>query len=50
MPEFISLPPDIPLSAILRGSVPFILLLLPGMVILCFLPQRATWLPGMMIK
>jgi tripartite ATP-independent transporter DctM subunit len=42
--------PDIPLSAILRGSVPFILLLLLGMVILCFFPQLATWLPGMMIK
>jgi tripartite ATP-independent transporter DctM subunit len=42
--------PDIPLSTILRGSVPFILLLLLGMVILCFFPQLATWLPGMMIK
>jgi tripartite ATP-independent transporter DctM subunit len=42
--------PDIPLTTILWGSVPFILLLLLGMVILCLFPQLATWLPGMMIS
>jgi tripartite ATP-independent transporter DctM subunit len=41
--------PDIPLSTVLRGSIPFILLLFLGMIILCFFPQLATWLPAMMI-
>jgi TRAP-type C4-dicarboxylate transport system permease large subunit len=41
--------PDIPLSTVLRGSIPFILLLFLGMLILCFFPGLATWLPAMMI-
>jgi tripartite ATP-independent transporter DctM subunit len=41
--------PDIPLATVLRGSIPFILLLLLGMIILCFFPQLATWLPARMI-
>jgi C4-dicarboxylate transporter, DctM subunit len=41
--------PDIPLSTVLRGSIPFILLLFLGMVILCFFPGIATWLPAKMI-
>jgi len=34
---------------VLRGSIPFILLLLLGIVILCIFPQLATWLPAQMI-
>ncbi|RJR20084.1 MAG: TRAP transporter large permease [Desulfobacteraceae bacterium] len=41
--------PDIPLSTVLEGAFPFILLLFVGMVILCFFPELATWLPAMMI-
>jgi C4-dicarboxylate transporter, DctM subunit len=41
--------PDIPLSTVLRGSFPFILLLFLGMLLLCFFPGLATWLPGKMI-
>lgn len=41
--------PDIPLTTVLHGSVPFVLLLLLGMFILCLFPQLATWLPAMMI-
>jgi C4-dicarboxylate transporter DctM subunit len=41
--------PDIPIGTVLRGVVPFILLLLLGIVILCFAPGLATWLPGQMI-
>jgi tripartite ATP-independent transporter DctM subunit len=41
--------PDIPLATVLRGSIPFILLLLLGIVILCIFPQLATWLPAQMI-
>lgn len=41
--------PDIPLSTVLRGSIPFILLLFLGMFILCLFPGLATWLPAKMI-
>jgi tripartite ATP-independent transporter DctM subunit len=41
--------PDIPLTAVLTGSIPFILLLFLGMFILCVFPGLATWLPAMMI-
>ncbi|HSH68960.1 MAG TPA: TRAP transporter large permease [Deferrisomatales bacterium] len=42
--------PDIPIAAVLKGVVPFILLLLLGIVILCVVPGLATWLPGQMIN
>jgi tripartite ATP-independent transporter DctM subunit len=41
--------PDIPIGTVLRGVVPFILLLLLGIVILCAFPGLATWLPAHMI-
>ncbi len=41
--------PDIPIAAVLKGVVPFILLLLLGIVILCVAPGLATWLPAHMI-
>jgi C4-dicarboxylate transporter DctM subunit len=41
--------PDIPLATVLRGSIPFILLLMLGIVILSIFPQLATWLPDRMI-
>ena len=41
--------PDIPIGAVLWGVVPFILLLLLGIFILCVFPGLATWLPAHMI-
>lgn len=41
--------PDIPIATVLKGVVPFILLLLLGIGILCIVPGLATWLPGHMI-
>jgi C4-dicarboxylate transporter, DctM subunit len=41
--------PDVPLSEVLRGSLPFILMLCLGMVILSFWPELALWLPNKMI-
>ncbi len=41
--------PDIPLQRVLQGSIPFVLLLLFGIVILSIFPQLATWLPHRMI-
>jgi C4-dicarboxylate transporter, DctM subunit len=41
--------PDVPLSEVLRGSIPFIIMLCLGMVILCAWPDLALWLPNRMI-
>lgn len=41
--------PDVPLSEVLKGSSPFIIMLCLGMVILCFWPELALWLPNKMI-
>jgi tripartite ATP-independent transporter DctM subunit len=37
--------PDVPLPTVLKGALPFMLLMVLGIVILCFFPQLATWLP-----
>ncbi|MDX6749548.1 TRAP transporter large permease [Geminicoccaceae bacterium 1502E] len=37
--------PDVPLPTILKGSLPFMLLMVLGMVLLCLFPGIATWLP-----
>ena len=39
--------PDTPLLTILRGSFPFVLIMLAFMVVLCFVPGLATWLPDL---
>jgi tripartite ATP-independent transporter DctM subunit len=41
--------PDVPLSEVLRGSIPFIIMLCLGIVILCAWPDLALWLPNKMI-
>lgn len=41
--------PQVSLSSILRGSTPFMLMTLIGIVVLCFFPQLALWLPSLMI-
>lgn len=38
--------PQVPLSEILWGSLPFVLLMLGFMVLLCIFPGIATWLPN----
>ena len=42
--------PDIPIAKVLKGVIPFILLLFVGIFILCIFPELATWLPSKMIK
>jgi len=37
--------PDISLPEILRGSLPFMLCMVLGIIILCIFPEIATWLP-----
>jgi C4-dicarboxylate transporter DctM subunit len=41
--------PDVPLAQVLKGSLPFLLLLGLGIVILCIWPELALWLPNKMI-
>jgi tripartite ATP-independent transporter DctM subunit len=37
--------PQVPLAEILWGSLPFVLLMIGFMVLLCLVPELATWLP-----
>jgi tripartite ATP-independent transporter DctM subunit len=39
--------PDIPLKTILAGSLPFVLAMIVGIVILCVFPGLVTWLPDL---
>ncbi|MET0203389.1 MAG: TRAP transporter large permease [Casimicrobiaceae bacterium] len=41
--------PDVPLTTVLRGSMPFVFIMLATMVLLCVVPQIATWLPDRMM-
>ncbi len=38
--------PQVPLPTILRGSMPFVYLMIAAMVILCIFPELALWLPN----
>jgi C4-dicarboxylate transporter, DctM subunit len=42
--------PQVPLYKVLWGSVPFILLMLLGIVLLCLFPALALWLPTQMMR
>ncbi|MSP50982.1 MAG: TRAP transporter large permease [Alphaproteobacteria bacterium] len=37
--------PDVPVSTVLKGALPFVWIMLGFMVVLCFVPGIATWLP-----
>jgi tripartite ATP-independent transporter DctM subunit len=37
--------PQVPLTTILRGSMPFVFIMLAFMVLMSFVPEIATWLP-----
>jgi len=41
--------PDIPLGTVLKGSLPFVLLMFLAMVILAIFPEIALWLPNQML-
>jgi C4-dicarboxylate transporter, DctM subunit len=38
--------PDIPLSEVIWGTVPFVILMMISVVLMCFVPEIATWLPN----
>jgi tripartite ATP-independent transporter DctM subunit len=41
--------PDVPLNKVLAGSLPYLLCMVVAIVILCFVPEIATWLPQRMM-
>jgi TRAP-type C4-dicarboxylate transport system permease large subunit len=41
--------PDIPLSDVIWGVLPFVVLMALAVVVLCFLPDIAVWLPDALI-
>jgi tripartite ATP-independent transporter DctM subunit len=41
--------PDIKLQTILRGALPFVLLMVLGIVLLCVFPGIVTWLPDLLM-
>jgi C4-dicarboxylate transporter, DctM subunit len=41
--------PDIPLREVMWGVVPFVLIMMVAIVVLCFIPQLATWLPSVVM-
>ena len=37
--------PDVSLNQILRGSIPFMVMIIIWIIILCIFPELVTWLP-----
>lgn len=44
-----SIAPDISLKKILMGSLPYVMCMVAAIIILCFFPGIATWLPDLMM-
>jgi TRAP-type C4-dicarboxylate transport system permease large subunit len=42
--------PDIPLADVIWGVLPFVVLMALAVLVLCFLPGIAMWLPDAVIK
>jgi TRAP-type C4-dicarboxylate transport system permease large subunit len=41
--------PDIPLSEVIWGTLPFVLLMMAAVLLLCFVPEISTLLPNMIM-
>ena len=41
--------PEVPLGVVLRGSIPYVFIMLGFMVVLCVFPGIATWLPDLVM-
>jgi TRAP-type C4-dicarboxylate transport system permease large subunit len=37
--------PDVPVTTVMWGTIPYVLCMFLAIVILCFVPEIATWLP-----
>ena len=42
--------PDIAIGDILRGTLPFVVMMVIGIVLLCIFPQIVTWLPDLLMN
>jgi TRAP-type C4-dicarboxylate transport system permease large subunit len=41
--------PDISLSEVIWGTLPFVLLMMLAVLLLCFVPEISTWLPNLIL-
>jgi TRAP-type C4-dicarboxylate transport system permease large subunit len=41
--------PEVPTRTVLLGSLPYVIAMLIGIVILCIFPEIATWLPDILM-
>jgi tripartite ATP-independent transporter DctM subunit len=41
--------PDIPLSEVIWGTLPFVLLMMLAVLVLCLVPEISTWLPNLIM-
>jgi TRAP-type C4-dicarboxylate transport system permease large subunit len=41
--------PDIPLSEVIWGTLPFVLLMMASVLVLCFVPEISTLLPNLVM-
>jgi len=41
--------PDIPLSEVIWGTLPFVLLMMAAVLVLCFVPEISTYLPNLVM-
>ena len=41
--------PDIPLNEVIWGTLPFVLLMMGAVLVLCFVPEISTWLPDLVM-
>jgi TRAP-type C4-dicarboxylate transport system permease large subunit len=44
-----SVAPDVPLTTVLKGSFPFVLIMFGAIALIAVFPQIALWLPGRMM-
>jgi C4-dicarboxylate transporter, DctM subunit len=44
-----SIAPDVPLMKVMVGTIPYVLCMMLQIVLLCLLPEIATWLPDMLM-
>jgi len=41
--------PDIPLGEVIKGTIPFVILMFVAILLLCAFPGIATWLPDVVM-
>src|SRR3982751_3282535 len=44
-----SIAPDVPVTTVMWGTIPYVLCMFLAIIVLCFFPEIATWLPDMLM-